>query len=167
MSKSLFTLLRKSPLPSHPHHFWQTQCLLSLSGALLLIWKSSFFKKQTARTSKQAKTAYNYNCIRRPASSCPTFCPCLTPSTRLLQVFQSTTITSIAWEATESAWVDKRMCSDSQNGGASLIKVWSSLRWGVEFNATTLKTRFYQPWPHRIFLTIMEGTETIVKGGIL
>ena len=46
---------------------------LSLSGAVLLIWKSSFFKKQTARTSKQAKTAYDYNCIRRPASS---FIPC-------------------------------------------------------------------------------------------
>ena len=66
--------------------------------------------------------------------------------------------------ATESAWVDKRMCSDSQNGGASLIKVWSSLRWGVEFNATTLKTRFYQPWPHQIFFNDSGGYRNYCEG---
>ena len=53
---------------------------------------------QKGGASIENRTAYNYNCIRRPASSCPTFMPRLTSSARLLQVFQSTTITSIAWE---------------------------------------------------------------------
>ena len=92
---------------NHPPPKVVVVALAQQGGALLLIWKSSFFKKQTARTSKQAKTAYSYNCIRGNCIILFNFHASISKYGKNLR-------------ATESAWVDKRMCSDNQKGGASI-----------------------------------------------